>query len=102
LENHKPRPHKPHYRNKEAQDNQEVVTPPELVEKIYGYLSEDELKGDILDPCVGPGALVEPLLANPIFKTLTMLDIQECHIEALKEKFPAYKEFNQDPEWEKW
>ena len=77
---------KPHYRNEEAQKHQEVVTPPELVQRIYSFLSEEDLSGDILDPCVGPGALVEPLIENPKFRSLTVCDIQEEHIHNFVER----------------
>jgi type I restriction-modification system DNA methylase subunit len=74
------------YRDEHAKKHQEVVTPPELVEHIYSYLTDDDLKGDILDPCVGPGALIQPLLENPKYTSLTVLDIQSTHINKYKEK----------------
>ncbi len=83
--------HKEQYRDQDAQDNQEVVTPKELVDHIYSFLDKEDFEGkDILDPCVGPGALIEPILANreewqP--KSLTVMDIQACHIDAIKEEF---------------
>ena len=77
------------YRDSEAQKHQEVVTPPGLVERIYSFLHEDDFKGkDILDPCVGPGALIEPVIedirtgGNGLdIKSLTVMDIQPIHIE---------------------
>jgi hypothetical protein len=74
------------YRDEHAQKHQEVVTPPELVEHIYSFLSEEDLKGDILDPCVGPCALIEPLLENPQFESLTVVDIQKRHIDEFKQR----------------
>jgi hypothetical protein len=74
------------YRDEHAQKHQEVVTPPELVEHIYSFLSEEDLKGDILDPCVGPGALIDPLLENPQFESLTVMDIQKRHIDEFKQR----------------
>ena len=77
------------YRNEEAQKHQEVVTPPELVERIYSFLDEDDFKDkDILDPCVGPGALIEPIIEDIRVggnglnaNSLTVMDIQPIHIE---------------------
>ena len=68
------------YRDDEAKKHQEVVTPACLVEYLYSLLTEEDLKGDILDPCVGPGALIQPLLDNPRYKSLTCIDIQDVHI----------------------
>ena len=76
------------YRDQDAVDNQEVTTPKFLVDRIYSFLSPKDLSGDILDPCVGPGALVTPLLENPVFASITLCDIQEIHIEAILEKYP--------------
>ena len=81
--------YKLHYRDKDAQDNQEVVTPPGLVKRIYSFLSEDDFKGkDILDPCVGPGALIDPIIedirtgGNGLdINSLIVMDIQPMHIE---------------------
>ncbi len=67
------------YRDDEAYDHQEVVTPPELVELIYSYLDEEDFDGEILDPCVGPGAMSIPLLRKK--GNLTVCDIQSLHIE---------------------
>ena len=80
------------YRDEEAQKHQEVETPPELVERIYSFLSEDDFKGkDILDPCVGPGALIEPIIEDIKAggdgfnaRSLTVMDIQPLHIENFK------------------
>ena len=72
------------YRNKEAQEAQEVVTPPELVKDIYKHLGLKNFNGDVLDPCVGPGALIKPFLTDLNFKTLTLCDIQKIHITNLK------------------
>ncbi len=83
--------HKEHYRDQDAQDNQEVVTPKELVDHIYSFLNEEDFRGkDILDPCVGPGALIEPIMENrekwhPT--SLTVMDIQELHIKNFREKY---------------
>jgi hypothetical protein len=84
------------YRDDDAKKHQEVVTPPELVKRIYSFLdSEKDFYGkDILDPCVGPGALVEPLLENAHdwkWKSLTVMDIQELHIKGFKEGLQKYK-----------
>jgi type I restriction-modification system DNA methylase subunit len=84
------------YRDEHAQKHQEVVTPPELVEHIYSFLDpEKDFKGkDILDPCVGPGALVEPLLKNAHdwkWRSLTVMDIQELHINEFKENLSKYR-----------
>ncbi len=87
---------KEQYRDQDAQDNQEVVTPKELVDHIYSFLNKEDFEGkDILDPCVGPGALIEPILANreewqP--KSLTVMDIQEVHINDFKERLKKLKE----------
>ena len=83
--------HKEQYRDQDAQDNQEVVTPKELVDHIYSFLDEEDFRGkDILDPCVGPGALIEPLMENAKelqWKSLTIMDIQELHIKNFKDRF---------------
>ena len=102
---------KPHYRNEEAQKHQEVVTPPELVQRIYSFLSEEDLSGDILDPCVGPGALIEPLLENPKFRSLTVIDIQEEHIRNFVKRVEEMgfevqeietNKTNKTNDWEEW
>ncbi len=83
--------HKPQYRDQDAQDNQEVFTPKELVDHIYSFLDKEDFEGkDILDPCVGQKALIQPILDNmeewqP--KSLTVMDIQACHIDAINEEF---------------
>ncbi len=88
--------HKPQYRDQEAQDAQEVVTPKELVDHIFSFLEEDDFKDkDILDPCVGPGALIEPILKNRIEwqpRSLTVMDIQGLHIDNFKERLKKLKE----------
>ena len=83
--------HKKQYRHADAQKHQEIITPPELVEHIYSFLDLEEMKDkDILDPCVGPGALIEPILENKIPCNLTILDIQKEHIENLQKCFQKY------------
>jgi len=89
------------YRDKEAQKHQEVATPTELVEHIYSFLSEDDFKGkDILDPCVGPGALIKPIIedikAGDGFnaKSLTVMDIQPLHIDNFKKTINEIKANN--------
>jgi len=64
------------YTNKEQQKNQEIVTPDWLLEELYQYIDFDE-NTKTLDPCVGPGAMAEPL-KNTI---LTIMDIQKKHID---------------------
>ena len=78
------------YRDKEAKDNQEVHTPPELLKEIYSYLDkEDFLDKDILDPCVGPGAMSIPFIRqmakNKGPKSVTVCDIQEIHIKNMED-----------------
>ena len=75
------------YRDIQAQKHQEVVTPPELVDHIYSFLSDDDFKGDVLEPCVGPLALIEPILKDPQFKSLTVMDIQKRHIDDFKKRY---------------
>ena len=82
---------KKHFTHNEAEANQEVVTPPELVERIYSHLPEDLLIGDIgiiTDCCVGPGALVLPIIemmeSKKISGTLVMTDIQQKHTEDME------------------
>jgi hypothetical protein len=83
------------YRDEDAKKNQEVVTPPDLVDHIYSFLSEDDFKGkDILDPCVGPGALIEPILKKAYdwkWRSLTVMDIQKLHIENFKKNLANYR-----------
>ncbi len=87
------------YRDQDAQDNQEVVTPPELMERIYSFLSPEDFQGkDVLDPCVGPGALIEPILEDLRqggdglgVKSLTVMDIQPLHIEGFIKNIKAAK-----------
>ena len=82
---------KPVYSDLDAQQHQEVVTPPELVEEIYKQLDPKDFK-NVLDPCVGPGALSMPMLVGDVpFETLTLLDIQERHIRKLQEEHPEYQ-----------
>ncbi len=79
------------YRHQEALDNQEVVTPPELVDFIFSHLKEEDFTGDILDPCVGPGALVIPLLGKN-YKSLTVCDIQREHLVDFSQRFSWFSE----------
>ncbi len=76
---------KTHYRDEEAEKYQEVVTPPELVQDIYDKLGPDFFKGKtVIDPCVGPGALLKPLLDDPAkyqAAEIKAYDIQPIHIE---------------------
>ncbi len=91
---------KEHYRDEEAQEYQEIVTPPELVDYLWSLIDKEDLKGaNILDPCVGPGALIEPILED--FReggdgfginSLTVMDIQPTHIESFKKNIIAAKE----------
>ncbi len=98
---------KDHYRDKDAQDHQEVVTPPELVDHIYNFLSKEDFHGkDILDPCVGPGALIEPILkdlengGNDLgLKSLTVMDIQPLHIDNFKKRLLEIKAKKEDDEY---
>ncbi len=82
---------KDQYRDMDAQESQEVITPKELVDHIYSFLNKEDFEGkDILDPCVGPGALIEPIMENreewkP--KSLTVMDIQKIHIKDFVEKY---------------
>jgi ubiquinone/menaquinone biosynthesis C-methylase UbiE len=68
--------------------HQEVLTPPELLKEIYKHLKPEDLKGNILDPCVGTGNMIKPFLnlmakgKGP--KSVTMVDIQEDHCEDLE------------------
>ena len=82
---------KSHYRDQSAQKHQEVVTPPELIKHIYGFLNKEDFKDkDILDPCVGPGALVHPLIEKHQelgITELTVMDIQEKHIKDFKDTY---------------
>lgn len=78
------------YRDKKALDNQEVVTPPELLRSIYKHLRPQDMHGDILDPCVGPGAMAIPFIK--FAKTLTVCDIQEMHVENFKKIYKEKKE----------
>ncbi len=88
------------YRDQDAQDNQEVVTPPELVARIYSFLNEDDFKGkDILEPCVGPGALLQPILDDIEdggdglgIKSLTVMDIQPLHVDNFIKNIKVAKE----------
>jgi hypothetical protein len=90
---------KSHYRDEEAQKHQEVVTPPELVEHIYSFLEEKDFKNkDILEPCVGPGALIEPIIDNMQhcdnsfgINSLTIMDIQPIHVENIIKKLKIIK-----------
>ncbi len=74
-----------HYRDKEAEKHQEVVTPPELVQDIFNKLGPGFFKGKVvIDPCVGPGALLKPLLDESekyLVKEIKAYDIQPTHIE---------------------
>ncbi len=96
-DDHNTQTHKPQYRDQEAQDNQEVVTPPGLVEHIYKKCLEidpDMFKGKVLDPAVGPGALVHPLIEKHQelgITELTVMDIQEKHIKDFKDKYDNRK-----------
>ncbi len=79
------------FRHQEARDNQEVVTPPDLVGLIYSYLEPEDFEGDILDPCVGPGAMSLPIIKENKYKSFTMSDIQSEHIENLNKLLPDAK-----------
>ncbi len=68
------------YKNEDQKEHQEIVTPAELLEELYRYINPDNLT-DILDPCVGPGAMVKPFLEDSRVKKLTVYDIQEIHIK---------------------
>ncbi len=72
------------YRHQEALDNQEVVTPRELVDYILSHLSDEDFDGDIMDPCIGPGALSLPILSKN-FRSFTVCDIQDEHLEDFSE-----------------
>ena len=88
---------KPVYKDLEAQKHQEVVTPPELVEEIYSYLEPEDFK-NVLDPCVGPAALSMPMLNGDVHvDSLTLLDIQDRHIQKLQEEHPEYQKPNITP-----
>ncbi len=76
------------YRDQDAYDNQEVVTPPELVEEMYSYLEERDFLGDIMDPCVGPGAMSIPLL-DKNYNSLTVCDIQKMHVKEFNDKYDS-------------
>ena len=65
------------YRDQDACDNQEVLTPATLVNLIYSYIDLTKIN-KVLDPCVGPGAMIEPFIDTDI--DLTIIDIQEIHI----------------------
>jgi len=73
------------YRSNDAKKYQEVITPPELVAKIMSHLKPEDLTGDILDPCVGPGAMIEPFLKTA--SKITVMDIQKEHIDNFKKKY---------------
>ncbi len=85
--------HKPQYRDQDAQDHQEVVTPPELVDRIYSFLEVEDFEGkDLLEPCVGPGALLRPIIDDIAeggdalgLNSLTVMDIQGMHITKFKQ-----------------
>ena len=66
------------YRDQNACDNQEVLTPDSLVTLIYSYIDFTDIK-TVLDPCVGPGAMVKPFIDTDM--DLTLCDIQEIHIK---------------------
>ncbi len=66
-----------------AQEHQEIHTPKELIDRIKMFVSEDDFAGDVLDPCVGPGACTFPFMEYG-FKTFTVCDIQTEHIENMK------------------
>ena len=87
------------YRDEAAEENQEVVTPPELVERIFSFLSPEDFEGkDVLDPCVGPGALIQPILDDLKegdglgVKSLTVMDIQPMHVENFIKNIKAAKD----------
>ncbi len=84
-----------HYKTKEQKKYQEVVTPPELVAYIYEQLGADFFKGKVvIDPCVGPGALLKPLLNEPdkyMVKEIKAFDIQPLHIEKFAEDIIRFK-----------
>ncbi len=70
------------YRDEDAFHHQEVVTPTELVNLIYSYLKNEDFNGEVLDPCVGPGAMSIPLIGKC---NLTVCDIQKVHINNFQE-----------------
>jgi hypothetical protein len=74
------------YRDQDALDNQEVVTPTKLVEIIHKYLTDEDFEGDIQDSCVGPGALGLSMI-DKNYKSLTLCDIQQIHIDNLEIMF---------------
>ncbi len=86
---------KDHYRDEEAEKHQEVVTPPELVKDLYDKLGPDFFKGKtVIDPCVGPGALLAPLLNNPDkyqIDGIKAYDIQPLHIENFAARIIKFK-----------
>jgi len=78
------------YRHAEAKKHQEVVTPIELLKEIYKHLKAEDFKDkDILDPCVGPGAMSIPFMklmakgGGP--KSITVCDIQQEHIDNIQD-----------------
>ncbi len=86
---------KDHYRDEKAQEHQEVVTPPELVKDIYDKLGPDFFRGkSIMDPCVGPGALLKPLFDDwekYDVASIEAYDIQPQHIENFTKRVIKFK-----------
>lgn len=77
---------------------QDFFTPPEVASKLAEHLLA-ELKGGetILDPAVGSGALIWPLLAGGKPLTVLCMDIQQDYIqhvgeEAIKKGYVVTKE----------
>jgi 2-polyprenyl-3-methyl-5-hydroxy-6-metoxy-1,4-benzoquinol methylase len=61
---------------------QDFFTPPAIAEELAGHLLK-QLKGGetILDPAVGSGALIWPLLASDKKLTVLCMDIQQDYIQ---------------------
>jgi predicted RNA methylase len=66
----------------DARIHQEVVTPTELMERILSFIYSDDINDkDVLDPCVGPGAMIKPVIEKYNPKSVTVCDIQKIHID---------------------